>query len=322
MTEVLEDFPKLIDPKTNKPLMGRTVLIGNTSNMPVAAREASIYTGITIAEYFRDMGYDVAIMADSTSRWAEALREISGRLEEMPAEEGYPAYLSSRIAEFYERAGYVETYSGNTGSVSIIGAVSPPGGDFSEPVTENTKRFINVFLALDKELAYERHYPSINWLNSYSGYINVLQKWYEENLADDAITLRNNILELLYEENKLQEIVMLVGEDVLPDDQRLILEVSKLIKVGFLQQNAFHDLDTYVPLEKQYRMLKVIYYLYEKAKEVLKLNIPISQVKNQEIFDEIVKMKYTVLNDDLSKIDQIYDSINDYYNKLEKKYLK
>lgn len=322
MTEVLEDFPKLIDPKTNKSLMERTVLIANTSNMPVAAREASIYTGITMAEYFRDMGYDVAIMADSTSRWAEALREISGRLEEMPAEEGYPAYLPSRIAEFYERAGYVESFSGKEGSVTIIGAVSPAGGDFSEPVTENTKRFVNVFLALDKELAYSRHYPAINWLESYSGYIKMLKPWYESELAEGSIQLRNKMLELLYNENKLQEIVMLVGEDVLPDDQRLILEIAKLIKIGFLQQNAFNENDTYVPLNKQYRMLEIIDYLYEKAKATVSLNIPISQIKNQSIFDEIIKMKYTVPNDDLSKIDEIQDLIDKYFGDLMKQYLE
>ena len=322
MTEVLEDFPKLIDPKTNKSLMERTVLIANTSNMPVAAREASIYTGITMAEYFRDMGYDVAIMADSTSRWAEALREISGRLEEMPAEEGYPAYLPSRIAEFYERAGYVQALSEEEGSVTIIGAVSPAGGDFSEPVTENTKRFVNVFLALDKDLAYSRHYPAINWLESYSGYIKMLQPWYERELAEDSIQLRNKMLELLYNENKLQEIVMLVGEDVLPDDQRLILEIAKLIKVGFLQQNAFNENDTYVPLNKQYRMLKIMDYLYEKAKAAVSLNIPISQIRNQSIFDELIKMKYTVPNDDLSKIDEIQGTIDDYFDDLMKQYLE
>jgi len=267
MTEVLEDFPELIDPKTNKPIMERTILIANTSNMPVAAREASIYTGITMAEYFRDMGYHVAIMADSTSRWAEALREISGRLEEMPAEEGYPAYLPSRLAEFYERAGYVNTLSGKEGSVTIIGAVSPAGGDFSEPVTENTKRFVNVFLALDRELAYSRHYPAINWLRSYSSYSKTLNKWYEDNVACDVIYLRNKMLKILQEENKLQEIVLLVGEDVLPDNQRLILEISKVLKSGYLQQNAFHKEDTYVGLKKQYGMLKIIDHLYERSKE-------------------------------------------------------
>ncbi|HCX64136.1 MAG TPA: V-type ATP synthase subunit A, partial [Eubacteriaceae bacterium] len=320
MTEVLEDFPQLMDPKSNRPLMERTILIANTSNMPVAAREASIYTGITIGEYYRDMGYDVAIMADSTSRWAEALREISGRLEEMPAEEGYPAYLPSRIAEFYERAGNVETLGDREGSITVIGAVSPSGGDFSEPVTEQTKRFVNVFLALDKDLAYSRHYPAINWLDSYSGYLSMISPWYEENLAYDAIALRNRMLELLHKENKLQEIVMLVGEDVLPDDQRLILEVAKLLKVGFLQQNAFHELDTFVPLEKQYRMLKTIEYLYDQSRRGLKYNIPISQIKNAELFDEIIKMKYTVKNDDFSHLDEIEKNIEDYFQQLEEKY--
>ena len=265
MTEVLEDFPKLIDPNNGKPLMERTVLIANTSNMPVAAREASIYTGITMAEYFRDMGYDVAIMADSTSRWAEALREISGRLEEMPAEEGYPAYLPSRIAQFYERAGIVKTLNDNEGSVTIIGAVSPAGGDFSEPVTENTKRFVNVFLGLDKDLAYSRHYPAINWMSSYSSYVEKLRDYYESKLGEDVVDLRNQMLKLLYEEDKLKEIVMLVGEDVLPDDQRLILDISNVMKLGFLQQNAFSKVDTYVPLKKQVEMLKTIKLLYEEG---------------------------------------------------------
>ena len=261
MTEVIEDFPGLIDPKSGESIMERTVMIANTSNMPVAAREASIYTGITMAEYFRDMGYDVAMMADSTSRWAEALREISGRLEEMPAEEGYPAYLSSRIAEFYERAGSVDTLCGEEGSISIVGAVSPAGGDFSEPVTENTKRYVNTFLALDKNLAYARHYPAINWMESYSGYVKLLTDWYEDNVAEDSIQLRNKMLDLLFQENKLQEMVMLIGEDALPDDQRWVLSIAKLIRVGFLQQNTFDDTDTYVPLEKQYRMLKIMDYL-------------------------------------------------------------
>jgi V/A-type H+-transporting ATPase subunit A len=320
MTEVIEDFPQLIDPRSGKSIMERTVLIANTSNMPVAAREASIYTGITIAEYYRDMGYAVAMMADSTSRWAEALREISGRLEEMPAEEGYPAYLPSRIAEFYERAGSVETLNGDDGSITIIGAVSPAGGDFSEPVTENTKRFVNVFLALDKSLAYARHYPAINWLESYSGYIKILTDWYEDNVAEDCITLRNKMLELLYEENKLQEMVMLVGEDVLPDDQRWVLEIAKIIKVGYLQQNAYNKEDTYVPLEKQYAMLKAIEYLYEKGKVGLKHGIPTSQLKNIDIFNQFIKMKYTIPNDDLSGIDRLKETIDIYFDELFKKY--
>lgn len=320
MTEVIEDFPKLIDPKSGQSIMERTVLIANTSNMPVAAREASIYTGVTIAEYFRDMGYAVAMMADSTSRWAEALREISGRLEEMPAEEGYPAYLPSRIAEFYERAGTIETLGGDEGSITIIGAVSPAGGDFSEPVTENTKRFVNVFLALDKSLAYARHYPAINWLESYSGYIKILSDWYEDNVAPDCISLRNKILKLLYEENKLLEMVMLVGEDVLPDDQRWVLEISKIIKVGYLQQNAYNKEDTYVPLEKQYAMLKSIEYLYEKGRSGLKLGIPTSQLKDPDIFSQFIKMKYTIPNDDLSGLDRLKETIDIYYDELFKKY--
>lgn len=295
MTDVLEEFPKLIDPKTNKPIMERTILIANTSNMPVAAREASIYTGITLAEYYRDMGYHVAIMADSTSRWAEALREISGRLEEMPAEEGYPAYLPSRLAEFYERAGYVDTLNEQEASVTIIGAVSPAGGDFSEPVTENTKRFVNAFfLALDKRLAYARHYPSINWLTSYSGYIKMLSPWYTENVSGDIIELRNEMISILFEENKLADIVALVGEDVLPDDQRLILEISKVIKIGYLQQNAFHEDDTYVPLPKQHLMLEMIKYLYDRAKDAINLGVPISKAKDDELFNKVMKMKYTI----------------------------
>ncbi|GAA0719512.1 V-type ATP synthase subunit A [Clostridium malenominatum] len=320
MTEVLEEFPKLIDPKTNTSLMNRTVLIANTSDMPVAAREASIYTGITIAEYFRDMGYDVAIMADSTSRWAEALREISGRLEEMPAEEGYPAYLPSRIAEFYERAGYVENLNSTEGSVTVIGAVSPAGADFSEPVTQNTKRFVSAFLGLDKKLAYARHYPAINWLSSYSGYTQMLKEWYEENVSLDIMDLRSKMLKILFEENKLQEIVKLVGEDVLPDDQRLILEAAKILKVGFLQQNAYHDIDTYVPLEKQYKMLKTIELFYDKAYECVKMGVPISKIRQGEIFGEMIKMKYNISNDDLSGFKNIEEKISSYYEELMKKY--
>jgi len=320
MTEVLEDFPKLIDPKSNRPIMERTVLIANTSNMPVAAREASIYTGITMAEYFRDMGYHVAVMADSTSRWAEALREISGRLEEMPAEEGYPAYLPSRLAQFYERAGYVKTLSGESGSITVIGAVSPAGGDFSEPVTENTKRFVNVFLGLDKELAYARHYPAINWLNSYSGYSEMIQKYYEKELGENIAEIRKKMLSILYEESKLLEIVLLVGEDVLPDDQRLILEIARVIKIGFLQQNAFDDTDTYVPLKKQLEMLKTMELLYDRGLQSVKRGIPISVVRNTEIYEEIIKMKYTIPNDNIEKIQGLNAKINEFYNQLESEY--
>ena len=320
MTEVIEDFPGLIDPKSGESIMERTVMIANTSNMPVAAREASIYTGITMAEYFRDMGYDVAMMADSTSRWAEALREISGRLEEMPAEEGYPAYLSSRIAEFYERAGSVDTLCGEEGSISIVGAVSPAGGDFSEPVTENTKRYVNTFLALDKNLAYARHYPAINWMESYSGYVKLLTDWYEDNVAEDSIQLRNKMLDLLFQENKLQEMVMLIGEDALPDDQRWVLSIAKLIRVGFLQQNTFDDTDTYVPLEKQYRMLKIMDYLYEKGLVGLKQGIPTSVLHNEKIFDDVIKMKYNIPNDDFSGIDVLRQDIDEYYDDLMRRY--
>ncbi|MBS5964714.1 MAG: V-type ATP synthase subunit A [Finegoldia magna] len=322
MTEVLEDFPKLIDPNNGKPLMERTVLIANTSNMPVAAREASIYTGITMAEYFRDMGYDVAIMADSTSRWAEALREISGRLEEMPAEEGYPAYLPSRIAQFYERAGIVKTLNDNEGSVTIIGAVSPAGGDFSEPVTENTKRFVNVFLGLDKDLAYSRHYPAINWMSSYSSYVEKLRDYYESKLGEDVVDLRNQMLKLLYEEDKLKEIVMLVGEDVLPDDQRLILDISNVMKLGFLQQNAFSKVDTYVPLKKQVEMLKTIKLLYEEGYRAIKEQIPISQVKNADLYSKVIAMKNTISNEDLSGIKDLNDEIKEFYSDLISKYEK
>ncbi|MFR6598503.1 MAG: V-type ATP synthase subunit A [Finegoldia magna] len=322
MTEVLEDFPKLIDPNNGKPLMERTVLIANTSNMPVAAREASIYTGITMAEYFRDMGYDVAIMADSTSRWAEALREISGRLEEMPAEEGYPAYLPSRIAQFYERAGIVKTLNDNEGSVTIIGAVSPAGGDFSEPVTENTKRFVNVFLGLDKDLAYSRHYPAINWMSSYSSYVEKLRDYYESKLGEDVVDLRNQMLKLLYEEDKLKEIVMLVGEDVLPDDQRLILDISNVMKLGFLQQNAFSKVDTYVPLKKQVEMLKTIKLLYEEGRKAIKEQIPISQVKNADLYSKVIAMKNTISNEDLSGIKDLNDEIKEFYSDLIRKYEK
>ncbi|MDO5085042.1 MAG: V-type ATP synthase subunit A [Erysipelotrichaceae bacterium] len=310
MTQVLQEFSELIDPKSNQPLLARTVLIANTSNMPVAAREASIYTGITLAEYYRDMGYHVAIMADSTSRWAEALREISGRLEEMPAEEGFPAYLPSRIAQFYERAGLVETLNQQEGSITIIGAVSPQGADFSEPVTQNTKRFVRCFWALDKSLAYARHYPAINWNTSYSEYIDDLSKYYSEHVARDFSGLRKEMIMLLAEENKLNEIVKLIGADVLPDDQKLILLVAKMIRVGFLQQNAYHQEDTYVPLAKQYQMLKVIHYFYQEAKKLVTRKIPVSLLNKTGIVDKIIKIKYDVRNDDLMAFDNYYVEID------------
>ena len=303
MTQVLEEFSELVDPRTNRPLLDRTVLIANTSNMPVAAREASIYTGITLAEYYRDMGYHVAIMADSTSRWAEALREISGRLEEMPAEEGFPAYLPSRIAQFYERAGYVDNLNDTEGSVTIIGAVSPQGGDFSEPVTQNTKRFVRSFWALDKSLAYARHYPAVNWNQSYSEYVDDLANWYSKNVARDFLSLRNEIIAILHDEQKLNEIVKLIGSDVLPEDQKLTLEIAKVIRVGFLQQNAYHADDTYVPLEKQYKMLKVISYLNKECIKLVNKRIPVSLIADTGVFDLLIKIKYDVPNDDIGMLD-------------------
>lgn len=311
MSQVLEEFSALIDPKNNRPMTDRTVLIANTSNMPVAAREASIYTGVTLAEYYRDMGYDVAIMADSTSRWAEALREISGRLEEMPAEEGYPAYLPSRLAEFYERAGRVTPLCDVEGSVTIIGAVSPQGGDFSEPVTQNTKRFIRCFWALDKSLAYARHYPAINWIESYSEYFTDLDKWFEENYGTEFIKCRNSISALLQEESALMEIVKLIGSDVLPDDQKLVIEIAKVIRVGYLQQNAFHSDDTYVTIEKQLLMMKTILHLYEKTKHLVSANIPISRVLEQGLFDKLLKMKYDIPNKNLEMFDDYIKEIDE-----------
>ncbi|MEE3474090.1 MAG: V-type ATP synthase subunit A [Ruminococcus sp.] len=310
MSQVLEEFSELIDPKSNRPMTDRTVLIANTSNMPVAAREASIYTGITLAEYYRDMGYHVAMMADSTSRWAEALREISGRLEEMPAEEGFPAYLPSRLAEFYERGGRVKALCGNEGSVTLIGAVSPQGSDFSEPVTQNTKRFTRVFWALDKALAYARHYPAINWIDSYSEYFNDLDPWFREHLGDDFVEYRNRISALLQEESSLMEIVKLIGSDVLPDDQKLVIETARAIRVGFLQQNAFHAEDTYVPLEKQKLMMKVILHLHAKAKEVVAREIPLSKISQLGLFDKLTKMKYDIPNDRLSMFDGYIEEID------------
>ena len=311
MSQVLDEFSELIDPKSNRPMTDRTVLIANTSNMPVAAREASIYTGITLAEYYRDMGYHVAMMADSTSRWAEALREISGRLEEMPAEEGFPAYLPSRLAEFYERGGRADVLCGTEGSVTLIGAVSPQGSDFSEPVTQNTKRFTRVFWALDKALAYARHYPAINWINSYSEYFNDLDPWFRENLGDDFVEFRNRVSALLQEESSLMEIVKLIGSDVLPDDQKLVIETARVLRVGFLQKNAFHAEDTYVPLEKQKRMMQVILYLHTKSKEIVSHGIPISKIIATGLFDKLTKMKYDIPNSRLEMFDDYMKEIDD-----------
>ena len=319
MTQVLEEFQELVDPKSGNPLMDRTVLIANTSNMPVAAREASIYTGLTLAEYYRDMGYDVAIMADSTSRWAEALRELSGRLEEMPAEEGFPAYLASRLSAFYERAGMMHNLNGTDGSVTIIGAVSPQGGDFSEPVTQNTKRFVRCFWGLDKSLAYERHYPAIHWLTSYSDYLIDLAGWYNENVSPKFVDYRNRLMAILNQENSLMEIVKLIGGDVLPDDQKLTLEIARVIRLGFLQQNAFHPDDTCVSLEKQFKMMEVILYLNQKCKILVGMGMPVSVLKRENIFEKVISIKYDVPNDHLEMMDDYMKAIDDFYNTVMEK---
>ena len=316
MTQVLEEFSELVDPRSGKPLMDRTTLIANTSNMPVAAREASIYTGITLAEYYRDMGYDVAIMADSTSRWAEALRELSGRLEEMPAEEGFPAYLASRLSQFYERAGMVQNLNGTEGSVSIIGAVSPQGGDFSEPVTQNTKRFVRCFWGLDKNLAYARHFPAIQWLTSYSEYLTDLSSWYSEHVDKNFVNYRNQLVTILNQESSLMEIVKLIGSDVLPDDQKLVLEIAKVIRLGFLQQNAFHKEDTCVPLKKQFKMMEIILYLYKKSRALVAMGMPVSVLKEEKIFEKIIAIKYDVPNDRLDMFDDYKKQIDDFYNSV------
>ena len=316
MTEVLEDFSKLEDPQTGNKLMARTALIANTSNMPVAAREASIYTGITLAEYYRDMGYDVAIMADSTSRWAEALRELSGRMEEMPAEEGFPAYLASRLAAFYERAGQMKTLCGEVGSVSIIGAVSPQGGDFSEPVTMNTKRFVRCFWGLDKSLAYARHYPAINWMESYSEYVRDLSPWYRANVDRRFVEDRSKITAILSTEDKLMETVRLIGSDVLPDDQKLTLEIARVIRQGFLQQNAFHEEDRNVPLKKQFLMMETILYLYKRSRELIAAGHPMSVLKREEIFEKIIAIKYDVPNAQPELFDEYRKKIDDFCTRV------
>ena len=320
MTDVLEEFPKLIDPRTSRPLMERTVLIANTSNMPVAAREASIYTGITIAEYYRDMGYNVAIMADSTSRWAEALREISGRLEEMPAEEGFPSYLPSRLSEFYGRAGVIQNFNNTSGSVTIIGAVSPQGADFSEPITQNTKRFVHVFWGLNRDLAYSRHYPAVNWNISYSEYVNTLQDWYEENVNSNFIEVRAKIVSLLEEENELLEIAKVVGQDVLSDSKKLILETCRAIRIGFLQQSALNEIDTSVPLEKQFKMMEAILNLYNNSLKIIEKSIPISKIKELGFFEEYMKLKFNIKNDELGKFKDFNTRMKEAFRNLEEEY--
>ncbi|MFA4641121.1 ATP synthase subunit A [Pyrococcus kukulkanii] len=319
MTDVLEEFPKLTDPNTGKPLMERTVLIANTSNMPVAAREASIYTGITIAEYFRDMGYDVALMADSTSRWAEALREISGRLEEMPGEEGYPAYLASKLAEFYERAGRVVTLGSDyrVGSVSVIGAVSPPGGDFSEPVVQNTLRVVKVFWALDADLARRRHFPAINWLTSYSLYVDAIQGWWHKNVDPEWRKMRDKAMELLQKEAELQEIVRIVGPDALPERERAILLVARMLREDYLQQDAFDEVDTYCPPQKQVTMMRVLLNFYEKTMEAISRGVPLEEIAKLPVREEIGRMKF---EPDVEKIRALIDKTNEQFEELFKKY--
>ncbi|GAB6100909.1 ATP synthase subunit A [Thermococcus atlanticus] len=319
MTDVLEEFPKLKDPKTGKPLMERTVLIANTSNMPVAAREASIYTGITIAEYFRDMGYDVALMADSTSRWAEALREISGRLEEMPGEEGYPAYLASKIAEFYERAGRVITLGsdGRIGSVSVIGAVSPPGGDFSEPVVQNTLRVVKVFWALDADLARRRHFPAINWLTSYSLYIDAIKDWWHQNVDPEWKAMRDRAMGLLQKEAELQEIVRIVGPDALPEKERAVLIVTRMIREDYLQQDAFDEVDTYCPPKKQVTMMRVLLNFYDKTMEAVDKGVPVEEIAKLPVREKIGRMKF---EPDIEKVKALINETDEQFEELLKKY--
>ena len=315
MADVLTEFPELEDPKTGRPLMERTVLIANTSNMPVAAREASVYTGITIAEYYRDMGFDVSLMADSTSRWAEAMREISSRLEEMPGEEGYPAYLSARLSEFYERAGRVESLAGLNGSITIIGAVSPPGGDFSEPVTQNTLRIVKVFWALDAKLAQRRHFPSINWLSSYSLYTKGLADWYNDNVSHEWVKLRDNAMDLLQQESELQEIVQLVGSDALPPDQQLTLEITRMIREIFLQQNAFHPVDTFCPMDRQYKLLDTIQKFADKANAALDSGVTMQDIVKLESKDELGKVRFD--EDFEGALKKVIDKMEDEFDSLK-----
>jgi V/A-type H+/Na+-transporting ATPase subunit A len=321
MTDVLIQFPKLKDPKTGRSLMERTILVANTSNMPVAAREASIYTGVTLAEYYRDMGYSVALMADSTSRWAEALREVSGRLEEMPAEEGFPAYLPSRLASFYERAGRVTTLGGNEGSVTIVGAVSPPSGDFSEPVTQHTRRFVRVFWALDKSLAAARHFPAINWLDSYSGYNDEVKDWWQTNITEDWVDLGRRVLTIMQEEAHLQEIAKLVGQDTLPDSERFTLIVARTIKEAFLQQNAMDPVDAYTTPAKQVALLRLLLHLYEHGKQIIALGCPVGRLQTDvNVWPELVRVRTTVPNNDLTQLQVLQERMDTQLEQLGKEY--
>ena len=320
MTQVLTEFPQLTDPWSGRPLMERTVLIANTSNMPVAAREASIYMGVTLAEYYRDQGYDVALMADSTSRWAEALREISGRLEEMPAEEGFPAYLPSRLAAFYERGGRVQTLGGDEGSVTLIGAVSPPGGDFSEPVTQHTQRFTRVFWALDRELARARHFPAINWLTSYSFYVSDVARWWHQNVDPEWYTLRQEAMQVLQEEAKLQQIVKLVGPDALPDHQRWVLDVARLLREGFLQQNALHPVDAYTVPKKQVALLRLFMRLYEVGRDAIRVGVPVVRLRRAVDMPHLIRLKEEVTNEEVDKLTQEETRVTNAVKELARSY--
>ncbi|MFC1671263.1 V-type ATP synthase subunit A, partial [Spirochaetota bacterium] len=317
MTDVLTDFPKLIDPRTERPLMERTVMIANTSNMPVPAREVSIYTGVTIAEYYRDMGYNVAIMADSTSRWAEALRELSSRMGDMPAEEGFPSYLATRLAEFYERAGFVETLSGRKGSITTVGAVSPPGGDFSEPVTQHTTRFVRCFWALDKILADARHYPSISWIDSYSEYLEEISQWWSE-MDSEWLDIRKEAINILLEENRLEQIVKLVGPDALPVEERFILFCAELLKNGFLQQNSFDPNDMYCSPEKQIKLLRIIIMFYKSGKNLIEKGVPLGDITSLENIPELSRLKSEVSNNEVKKIDLYWQQLKSDLESLEK----
>jgi V/A-type H+-transporting ATPase subunit A len=321
MTEVLVEFPHLIDPRSNRPLMERTVLVANTSNMPVAAREASIYTGVTIAEYYRDMGLDVVLVADSTSRWAEALREMSGRLEEMPAEEGYPSYLASRLAEFYERAGRVRALGSpdRSGSVTIVGAVSPSGADFTEPVTTHTIRFIKTFWALDTRLAYSRHYPSINWMQSYSGYLEDVSKWWTENISSEWYKLRADSYNILQREDTLKEIVRLLGPEALPDEEKLTLEVARLVKIGILQQNSFDKVDTYNSPEKQLKLVKLMVKFYNEALKSLKLGTSLADIRTMPIIPSLLKAKFEIPDEQIAKLDELSKNMDNQFEQLRSK---
>jgi len=321
MTDVLVEFPKLQDPKTGRSLMERTILVANTSNMPVAAREASIYTGITLAEYYRDMGYHVALMADSTSRWAEALREVSGRLEEMPAEEGFPAYLASRLASFYERAGRVTTLNGREGSVTVVGAVSPPGGDFSEPVTQHTQRFIRAFWALDKALAAARHFPSVNWLDSYSGYVGDITPWWGENASPNWVKLRREMIEILQQEAQLQEIVKLVGPDALPDSQRFTLFVGRMMKEAFLQQNAMDPIDAYSTPAKQVALLEMLSHLHKRGAQIIEKGAPVGRIQNEvPVWPRLIRARASVANNDLGALDGLRAQMDEALDRIEADY--